>query len=58
MGSYLTEVNFLEQIVFFFPECSVIIESVEGKKNFSDNLCHNILELYNVLVEIQLTISK
>ena len=58
MGSYLTEVNFLEQIVFFFPESSVIIGSVEGKKNFSDNLCHNILELYNVLVEIQLTISK
>ena len=35
-----------------------MIGSEERKKNFSENLGHNILELYNVVIQTRLATSK
>ena len=57
IGSFLTEQTFLKQMSFF-SEIPIFPESVEIKKKISDNLVHNILELYNVLRQTRLTTSK
>ena len=40
-------------------QCPVSLPEIKlSKRRFSDNLGHNILELYNVLMQIRLTTSK
>ena len=55
---FMIDLTFLNQMNIFFPEIWIIIESEESKKKFSDNFAHNILELYNVSVQIWLTTNK
>ena len=46
-------------IIRLFPETQIIIQCVESEqKKFSDNLGHNILELYNILEKCPFTTSK
>ena len=42
----------------FFQKFESTLEVQRAERKFSDNLGHNILELYNVLVQIRLTTSK
>ena len=59
IGSFLTELTFLNQMsIFFFPEIRIIAGSVESKKKILRNLGHNVLELCNVIIQIRLTTSK
>ena len=59
IGSFLTEQTFLKQISFFFRNSNLCWKCRDQKKKKnSDNLVHNILELYNVLRETRLTTSK
>ena len=55
---FMIDLTFLNQMNIFFPEIWIIIESEESKKKFSDNFAHNILELYNVSVQIWSTTNK
>ena len=55
---FMIDLTFLNQMSIFFPEIWIIIESEESKKKFSDNFAHNILELYNVSVQIWSTTNK
>ena len=55
---FMIDLTFLNQMSIFFPEIWIIIESEESKKTFSDNFAHNILELYNVSVQIWSTTNK
>ena len=55
---FMIDLTFLNQMNIFFPEIWIIIESEESKKKFSDNFAHNILELYNVSVQIWSTTKK
>ena len=36
----------------FFQKFESLLEVQRAKRKFSENLCHNILELYNILVKI------
>ena len=42
----------------FFQKFESSLEVQRAKRKFSDNRGHNILELYNVLVQIRFTASK
>ena len=42
----------------FFQKFKSPLEKKRAKRKFSDNLGHNCLQLYNVLVEILFTTSK
>ena len=55
---FMIDLTFLNQMNIFFPEIWIIIESEESKKKFSDNFAHNILELYDVSVQIWSTTKK
>ena len=58
IGSFLTELTFLNQMGIFFQNFESSLEVQRAKRKFSENLGHNILELCNVLVQIRLTTSK
>ena len=45
-------------IFFSFQKFESSLEVLRATRKFSDNLGHNILGLYNVLVQIRLTTSK
>ena len=55
VGSFLTELTFLNQISIFSRNSN---HRWKSAGNFSDNLGHNILELYNILIQTRLTTSK
>ena len=56
---FLTELTFLSQMsIFFFQKFESPLEVKRAKRKFSDNLGHNILELYSVLVHVRFTTSK
>ena len=50
--------NLFEPNEHFLQKFKSSLEVQRAKRKFSDNLGHNILELYNVLVQIQLSTSK
>ena len=58
IGSFLTEQTFLKQMSIFFRNSNLCWKCRDQKKKISDNLVHNILELYNVLRQTRLTTSK
>ena len=49
---FFAKTNFFEPNEDFFPEIESSLEVLGAKRKFSDNLGYNILELYNVLVQI------
>ena len=55
---FLTELNFLNQMSVFSRNWNHRGKCREQKLKFSDNHGHNILELYNILIQIRLTTSK
>ena len=55
---FMIDLPFLNQMSIFFAEIWIIIGSEESKKKFSDDFAHNILELYNVSVQIWSTTNK
>ena len=57
IGGFLTEFFFLNKMSIFFQKFESSLEVQRAKRKFSVNLDHNILELYNVSVQIRLTIS-
>ena len=42
----------------FFQKFESLLEVQRAKRKFSDDLGHNIVELYNVLIQTRLTTSK
>ena len=58
IGSFFDRINFLKTNEHFFMKSESSLEVWRAKIKFSDNLGHNIFELYNVLVQIRLTTSK
>ena len=56
--SFLIEVNIFEPNEYFFQKFSSSLEVQRAKRKFSDNPGHNILELYNILVQIRFITSK
>ena len=58
IGSFLTEQTFLNEMSFVFRNSNLCWKCRDQKRKISDNLVHNILELYNVLRQTRLTTSK
>ena len=50
--------NIFERNEHFFQILKSSLEVYRAKRKFSDNLGHNILELYNILVQSRFTTSK
>ena len=51
MGSFLTEL-FFAKLVPFFQKLESLLEIQRAKEKFSDNLGHNILEIYDFLAHV------
>ena len=58
IGRFLIEVTFSSQMSTFLEKFESSLEVQRAKKEFSDNLGHNILELQNILAQIRFTKSK
>ena len=58
MGSLLKELTFLSQNGYFFQIIESALEVQRVKEQFSDNPGHNILELFNNLIQIRVATSK
>ena len=57
-GSFFDRTNFFEPNERFLQKFESSLEVWRAKRKFSDNLGHNNLALYNVLMETRLTTSK
>ena len=55
---FLIELLFLEPYEHFFQKFESSLEVQGVKSKFSSNIDHNILELYNILVQVRFTTSK
>ena len=55
---FFDRTNLFEPNEHFFQKFESSLEVWRVKRKFSGNLVHNILELYNVLIQTQLTTSK
>ena len=55
---FFDRTNFFESNEHFFQKLKSSLEVQRAKRKFSDNHGHNILELYNVLIQTRLTTSK
>ena len=56
---FLIDLTFLNQMsIFFPPKFESSLEVKREKRKFSDNFAHNILELYNVSVQIWTATNK
>ena len=58
IGNFLTELTFFKPKEHFFQKFESSLEVQRATRRFSDNLDHNILELYKVLTQTRLTTSK
>ena len=58
IGSFFDRTNFFQANGHFFRKFQSSLEVSRSKRKFSDNLVHNILELYNILIGTPLTTSK
>ena len=56
--SFLIELTFFELSELFFQKFELSFEGQKAKRKFSDIPCHNIFELYSVLVQARFATSK